>query len=305
MALSDLLDLINIHCPENTQLTSKHLFLKELKPDSEGQCVVCHTTWDRNSSLKNGNFFIYLPIQTQLEHLLQREDIAHCLKSSDGTCHSETYVDIGSGKMYHNLHKIGGPLNCTHGYTLNCDGVLYSNHHSMLPYPLRKENVLLFGLWFGDKKPNVNTFLKPFTLECQKLSTVGFKIKRNSILEQCRVVAALMMWDSVARPILQNMTQFNGRYGCIPVNKLKRVMALSGYTHTHVSTISDAREALHTKTSVRGVKGPTCLIFHTLTSYLACLLTICIMYILVWFAKWQACGWTVISMRSHITLAKE
>lgn len=91
VALSDLLDLINIHCPENTQLTSKHLFLKELKPveghlqchiycpnceyyigdqDNEGQCVVCHTTWDKNSSLKNGNFFIYLPIQTQLEHLL-------------------------------------------------------------------------------------------------------------------------------------------------------------------------------------------------------------------------------------------
>lgn len=43
---------------------------------------------------------------------------------------------------------------------------------------------------------------------------VGFKIKTNIILEQCRVVAALMMCDSVARPILQNMTQFNGQYGC-------------------------------------------------------------------------------------------
>ncbi|KAM9384827.1 uncharacterized protein KZ484_006547 isoform 2-T2 [Pholidichthys leucotaenia] len=157
MALSDLLDLINIHCPENTQLTSKHLFLKELKPieshlqchiycpnceyyigeqDSEGQCVVCNTTWDKNNSLKNGNYFIYLPIQTQLEHLLQREDIAHCIKSRDGTCHSEIFDDIGSGKMYRNLNKIGGPLDCTHGYslTLNCDGV-----------PVFKSS--LFGIW--------------------------------------------------------------------------------------------------------------------------------------------------------------
>lgn len=157
MALSDLLDLINIHCPENTQLTSKHLFLKELKPveghlqchiycpnceyyigdqDNEGQCVVCHTTWDKNSSLKNGNFFIYLPIQTQLENLLQREDIAQCLKSRDSTCNSETYEDIGSGKMYHNLYKIGGPLHCSHGYslTLNCDGV-----------PVFKSS--LYGIW--------------------------------------------------------------------------------------------------------------------------------------------------------------
>ncbi|CAJ1076493.1 uncharacterized protein LOC117467508 isoform X2 [Xyrichtys novacula] len=298
-------DLINIHCPENTQLTSKYLFLKELKPveghlqchiycpnceyyigdqDSEGQCVVCNTTWDKNVSLKNGNFFIYSPIQKQLEHLLQREDIAHCLKSRDGTCNSEIYEDIGSGKMYRNLKKIGGPLDCTHGYslTLNCDGVpvfksslygiwpLYGIVNE-LPYPVRKENVLLFGLWFGDKKPNVNSFLKPFTLECQKLSTVGFKIKRNSILEPCRVVAALMICDSVARPLLQNMTQFNGQYGCSlclhPGEQVEkghstvRVYPYKGVPkRDHASTISDAREALHTKKSVRGVKGPTCLI---------------------------------------------
>ncbi|XP_047239581.1 uncharacterized protein LOC124879195 isoform X1 [Girardinichthys multiradiatus] len=106
VALSDLLDLINIHCPENV-LTSKHLFLKELKPIqghlechiycpnceyyignqvTEGQCCVCNSTWDRNSSLKNLNFFLYLPIQTQLEHLLQREDIACWVKSGNGTC---------------------------------------------------------------------------------------------------------------------------------------------------------------------------------------------------------------------------
>lgn len=192
MALSDLQDLINIHCPDNTQLTSKYLFLKNLKPvdghlqcyiycpnceyyigdrDSEGQCVVCHTAWDNNSSLKNGNVFMYLPIQTQLEHLLQREDIAQCLKSRDGTYNTDIYEDIGSGQMYHDLYQGGGPLHCTHGYslTLNCDGVpvfkssLYSiwplyGIVNELPYPVRKHNVLLFGLWFGDKKPNVNNF---------------------------------------------------------------------------------------------------------------------------------------------------
>ncbi len=129
----------------------------------------------------------------------------------------------------------------------------------------------MFCLWFGDKKPNVNTFLKPFTLECQKLSTAGFKIKRNSILEQCRVVAALMMCDSVARPILQNMTQFNGRYGCSlclhpgeQVEKGHGTVRVYPYKDVpkrdHASTVIDAREALHTKKSVRGVKGTTCLI---------------------------------------------
>ncbi|XP_076836800.1 uncharacterized protein LOC143482340 [Brachyhypopomus gauderio] len=305
VALSDLLDLINIHCPENIMSTSKHLFLKVLKPIqghlqchiycpnceyyigdkvSEGQCTVCSTMWDKDSSLKNGNFFIYLPIQTQLEHLLQRQDIACCLKLGNDTFSSENYDDICSGKLYHNLNKEGGPLDGPHGYslTLNCDGVpvfkssLYSiwplqGIVNELPYPVRKENVLLFGLWFGSKKPNVNTFLKPFTLECQKLSTVGFKLKTNSTEEQCRVVAALMMCDSVARPILQNMTQFNGQYGCsLCLHPGEQVQKGNGTVRAypykdvpkrdHTSTIRDAKEALRTTKSVRGVKGPTCLI---------------------------------------------
>lgn len=61
--------------------------------------------------------------------------------------------------MHHNLKKNGGPLDRTLAYslTLNCDGVpvfksslygiwpLYGIVNE-LPYPVRKENVLLFGL---------------------------------------------------------------------------------------------------------------------------------------------------------------
>jgi len=304
VALSDLLDLINIHCPENV-LTSKHLFLKELKPIqghlechiycpnceyyigdqvTEGQCSVCNSTWDRNSSLKNGNFFLYLPIQTQLEHLLQREDIASCLKSGNGTCNSDDYDDICCGKMYHNLKKDGGPLDSPHAFslTLNCDGVpvFKSSQYGIwplqgmvneLPYHVRKENVLLFGLWFGTKKPNVNTFLKPFTKECQSLSTVGFKFHSNNIVNHCKVIAAVMMCDSVARPILQNMTQFNGHYGCSlclhpgeQVPKGNGTVRVYPYKEVpkrdHASTLNDAREAVRTTQSVRGIKGPTCLV---------------------------------------------
>lgn len=71
-----------------------------------GQCVVCKTTWDRESCLKNGNFFLYLPIQTQLDSLLQREDITECLstdlKEMSRPC---IYEDIYSGAMYQNFCK--------------------------------------------------------------------------------------------------------------------------------------------------------------------------------------------------------
>lgn len=185
--------------------------------------------------------------------------------------------------MHHNLKKNGGPLDRTLAYslTLNCDGVpvfiitlwylAIIWHCKRAPLPCVKRKCSAFWPVFGDKKPNVNTFLKPFTLECQKLSTVGFKIRRNSILEQCTVVAALMMCDSVARPIFQNMTQFNGQYGCSlclhpgeQVEKGNGTVRVYPYKEVpkrdHASTIRDAREALHTKKPVRGVKGPTCLI---------------------------------------------
>lgn len=140
-----------------------------------------------------------------------------------------------------------------------------------LPYPVCKENVLLFGLWFGSKKPNVNTFLNPFTQECQKLSTVGFTLIRDRILEQYRVVAALMICDSVARAILQNMTQFNGQYRCsLCLHPGEQVQKGNGTVRAHpykdvpkrdhTSTISDTSDALRTIKSVRGVKGPTYLI---------------------------------------------
>lgn len=104
-----------------------------------------------------------------------------------------------------------------------------------LPYHVRKENVLLFGLWFGTKKPNVNTFLKPFTQECQSLSTFGFKLHSNNIVKQCRVIAAVMMCDSVARPILQNIMGAASVY--ILVNKFQREMELLGFIHTKMFPI--------------------------------------------------------------------
>lgn len=111
--------------------------------------------------------------------------------------------------------------------------------------------------------------LKPFTSECQKLSTEGFKITSNGTFEQCRVVVALMMCDSVARPILQNMTQFNGQYGCSlclhpgeQVEKGNGTVRVYPYKEgPHFSHMQCKGGFMYKKNkTVRDVKGPTCLI---------------------------------------------
>lgn len=308
IALSDLLDTLNIICPNNTISTSKHLFFKQLKPVKEhlqfhvycaacqyyigdqsgnGECEVCKTAWNREDLLKNGHFFIYLPIKSQVQQLLQRDDLSESLKStlSSKINVSGLYEDINCGKLYKNLCDEGGPLHGSHSLslTLNCDGVpvFRSSTYSIwplqgmineLPYEVRIKHVMLFGLWFGTGKPNVNSFLKPYTEECQRLSTEGFLISpEKSDSEHCKVVTAVIMCDSVARPILQNMTQFNGKHGCgcclHPGEQIHKgngtVRVYPFYPgvekRDHISTVESARVALTSKQTVKGVKGPTCL----------------------------------------------
>lgn len=96
-----------------------------------------------------------------------------------------------------------------------------------------------------------------------------FRIRTDGA-DHCKVVAAVIMCDSVARPILQNMTQFNGQYGCsLCLHPGEQVTMGKGTVRSYpykdvpkrdcVSTVTHAKEALSTTKPVNGVKGPTCL----------------------------------------------
>lgn len=47
-----------------------------------------------------------------------------------------------------------------------------------LPYELRmrRQNVLLGGLWFGDSKPNMHTFLQPIVKVLSRLELHGTQV---------------------------------------------------------------------------------------------------------------------------------
>ena len=80
-----------------------------------------------------------------------------------------------------------------------------------LPPHLRASNLLLMGLWFGEK-PYMNTFLKPFVMECSKLENEGFLFGSKSVPR--KVVPLLFCGDAPARAMVRNAKQFNGKYGC-------------------------------------------------------------------------------------------
>ena len=106
--------------------------------------------------------------------------------------------------------------------TWNTDGIpiFKSSNYAIWPlqasvnelHPhLRHKNILLLGLWFG-QKPNMNVFLVPFVEECSKLETEGFLY--GSEFQRRKVFAFPLSADSPARAIVRNVKQFNGQFGC-------------------------------------------------------------------------------------------
>lgn len=70
-----------------------------------------------------------------------------------------------------------------------------------LPYSLRKNNMILAGLWIGEGSPRMDVFLKPFIEELITLHNEGitcsFFNKKNVNIKVHTLIASV---DSVARP---------------------------------------------------------------------------------------------------------
>ena len=168
---------------------------------------------------------MYLPLEDQLKDLLCDKKLSKYLTHRDITTIRGTSIisDITSSRLYRELVDQHNLSNNDLSLTWNTDGipVFESSRYSIwpiqssineLPPHLRGKHVLLNGLWFGDKKPAMNTFLKPFVEECKNLESNGFI---NQDEEQPRKVFAMVLSaDSPARAIVKNCKQFNGENGC-------------------------------------------------------------------------------------------
>lgn len=172
---------------------------------------------------------MHLPLEKQLKCILENKDLA--CKLDYPKCRQKQSVskieDIQDGEMY----KTQIAQITTSGQTvilslnINTDGVpvFSSSNYSIHPvlctinnFPpvLRKKYFLLVSLWFESKTPIMNEFLKPILSEPQKLAEFGFIYSSSSGQVTCKVVTSAVVCDSVARPTLQNMNQFNGKFGC-------------------------------------------------------------------------------------------
>lgn len=292
--LSNLINVIDCFLPRRVY-KSKYRFLKEiaLEPHNwsyceecaipfkiepkvnEFECLACRRSWSLTDLKKSQKIFHYIPLEGQLKRMVQSDLYLDLRKTSPDN-------DIVNGKFYQDLRAKGviGENDITLQWS--ADGVSLFNSSNVsiwpiqvsineLPYRKRRNNVLLCGLWLrDDNKVNMNVFLRPFVDELKSLHTRGFlsptRLSEEPVLIKVHVLLAPV--DTIARNKIQNLTQFNGSYGC-SYCLLEGERTLVGRSQATVYRGAVARlrnAALHRVhvriaveqgTPIRGVKGPS------------------------------------------------
>ncbi|XP_039302129.1 uncharacterized protein LOC120357009 [Solenopsis invicta] len=301
VALEDLITLINCHLPYSVYHT-KYIFMKKYDtPASIRKCYYCpecyiilkifaaddrtkenlfcpecECRYNKFTLKKSANYFLYLSLEQQLRDFVNSNKYAMLQRENDN------YSDIICGKFYRSLKDAG--VIQLHDITLqiSTDGVQVFNSSSVtmwpiqvmaneLPYRERRKNMMLCGLWYNKEKPDMNLFLSLIVEELTYMHEVG--ITRNVEGEEeirIRVHTIASPVDSVARPLLQNIKQYNGSFGCsFCLHKGIHVEVGRGMTRIYPGCVKEPRTlrqhevdcetAVQTGTIPHGVKGPSVL----------------------------------------------
>lgn len=110
---------------------------------------------------------------------------------------------------------------------MNTDGanVFESNHKSLwpiqfylnfLPPSLRFNisNIIVGALYIGEVKPDVKKFFEPLGREIEKLQSSCLTVDIEGRKWDFNLSLTHSSFDLPAKAVMQNMSQYNGRYGC-------------------------------------------------------------------------------------------
>jgi len=257
VAIEDLITLINTAVPNvlpsTPYLFNKHrldsnkytttfvcpdclTYVGETLPDN-GLCLDCNAELNITKLQRSSSFFLSLSIAEQLTQLFENEHICFCHPKQSNTF---------------NIPPACISLAC------NSDGVpvFKSSNVSMWPVLLsvnevsfsrRADTMILKSLWFASSKPRIDSYLKPLTDELNILQTDGLQWKDahgNVLTTKCTLTMCIC--DSVARPMVQNVIQFNGLYGCSYCMH-KGEMIKKGSGHVRVYPADSGLHPLRTK----------------------------------------------------------
>lgn len=152
--------------------------------------------------MSKGNYFVSLPLETQLASVLADEDVRKKLAESlaNGNAPRGTVKsDITDGEFYRQQRaKLGcGTYDLT--VSMNADGspVFKSANYSIwpvqltlneLPPHLRWRAVVLPLLWYGAKHPNMTLLLQAFATQMDGLAQEGITWNAGGITVNSKVI---------------------------------------------------------------------------------------------------------------------
>ena len=304
-AADDLLTLIYMILPKPHNFpTSLYKFYKNLnidvlEPIRHYYCQACQTLISNSEKIcpnfscqqESKEYFLELDLEHQVQRLFQRPHFYNQLQHRFTRKTSDRSIkDIYDGKLYRRLSEPGNVLSNPSNISLlwNTDGIpiFKSSNQSIwplyfvineLPYQLRmkKQNILLGGLWFGASKPNMQLFLQPIVKVLSNLEINRTLVKVHGMTKPmtCKVIVLAGTCDLPAKSLILNIKQFNGFYGCPRCLHPGETFKLGPRSHTHVYPFQehdpygpprthegmreDMKKTVETDKSVNGVLGPS------------------------------------------------
>lgn len=242
-ALDDYLSILKIGIPEledDSLMKSPYLFLKKYKLLSEGIVRIfpctkcekrlvndsdgfpkkkqpCHHDYFEETSDKC--YTLLLPLEPQLEYFIQH--YGDNLKRCNQTQCSTEIGDVPTGRLYKKYRAKGLIDDHTLSLQLNSDAAQIWKHSEYkfqpfmvlvneAPYKVRRSNVGLVALWYGNKKPPRSVFLDPVVDELNRLRRDGFMVDQSRYFIQPTITSV----DTIERCEMNNTSQFNGKCGC-------------------------------------------------------------------------------------------
>lgn len=276
----------------------KHYYCSFCSAEIEAEEKVCPNDICGKTLKNSKEYFLELPILSQLNAMFAREEFREGLKNKSQRVkrkenNIEDVYDCENYKLLFGEKKALNENNESHlSFIFNTDGIpiFKSSKTSIwpiflmineLPYRMRKsrENMVMCGLWFGKSKPDMNMFCNFFHQSLMNLQN-GVIIKPNGTDQSFKVYGFLysVSCDIPARSVLMNMNQHNGESCCpkclqtgknlrTPTGGNIRIFPYqeadsAGPKRNAHGKIEDAHKCSSSKVGhINGIKGPSILMF--------------------------------------------
>lgn len=213
-------------------------------------CKLCLST-------KGTSHFYELDIQDQIKRMFENKNLGSKLRVA---AHEDNLIfDITDGSKYIRVNSRNGRNEYDLTLILNTDGISLVKSHcwplmfmiAELPEHLRESYIIVIGLWYDTaRKPLMNTFFQPFCKKLSKYFHKGINWTNPMTNQVCtsKIVAPLIIADAPARAQIQNIVNFNGKYGCnICETKTRRSEKIEGKRRIRVYAFHNETSKLRTR----------------------------------------------------------